>query len=297
MCNFVTIMRRIIPFTIYWAASLILLAIVLCSTGYRMSEALLMSTSLMPIAILFRQMTARISFAANRSKAVKSLICILLFTLTMAILAVHLAHVAILYFYHQIPNWRLGVPPMLLNPVFLLAIFVLLTLGDYSLGRVLEKRMPESKETITFSSDCQSVPLEGQENPSQERQEPITFISNRQSMTLTKQEILYIESCDTEVWVHATGNRRFRNKTAISSWARLLGPEYLRIHRSYLVRLSACTGIDRDNVIIDNTHLPISRKYKEMVQQLLKDSLTNPMANGNRLNGRWIQESKSELRY
>ena len=290
-------MRRIIPFTIYWAASLILLAIVLCSTGYRMSEALLMSTSLMPIAILFRQMTARISFAANRSKAVKSLICILLFTLTMAILAVHLAHVAILYFYHQIPNWRLGVPPMLLNPVFLLAIFVLLTLGDYSLGRVLEKRMPESKETITFSSDCQSVPLEGQENPSQERQEPITFISNRQSMTLTKQEILYIESCDTEVWVHATGNRRFRNKTAISSWARLLGPEYLRIHRSYLVRLSACTGIDRDNVIIDNTHLPISRKYKEMVQQLLKDSLTNPMANGNRLNGRWIQESKSELRY
>ena len=77
-----------------------------------------MSTSLMPIAILFRQMTARISFAANRSKAVKSLICILLFTLTMAILAVHLAHVAILYFYHQIPNWRLGVPPMLLNPVF-----------------------------------------------------------------------------------------------------------------------------------------------------------------------------------
>lgn len=268
-------MRRIILFTIYWAASLILLAIILCSTGYRMSEALLMSTSLMPIAILFRQMTARISFATNRSKAIKSLICILLFTLTMAFLAVHLAHVTILYFYHQIPTWRLGVPPMLLNPVFLLAMFVLLTIGDYCLGRVLEKRMPESEETITFSSDCQSMPLEEQEKPLSENQKPITFISNRQSVTLKKQEILYVESCDTEVWIHATGNRRFRNKTAISSWARLLGTEYLRIHRSYLVRLSACTGIDRDSVIIDNINLPISRKYKETVLQLLKDSHTN----------------------
>ena len=52
-----TIMKRIVPFTIYWAVSLILLAVILSSTGYRMSEALLMSTSLMPIAILFRQMT------------------------------------------------------------------------------------------------------------------------------------------------------------------------------------------------------------------------------------------------
>jgi DNA-binding LytR/AlgR family response regulator len=114
------------------------------------------------------------------------------------------------------------------------------------------------------------MPIEGQESLLTEQQTPITFISDRQSVTLAKQDILYVESCDTEVWVHATGNRRFRNKTSISSWARLLGPEYLRIHRSYLVRLSACTGIDRDNVIIDNINLPISRKYKEATLQLLK---------------------------
>ena len=146
-------------------------------------------------------------------------------------------------------------------------MFVLLTFGDYSLGRILNKRIPESEETITFSSDCQSMPFEGQEQQLIESQRPITFISNRQSVTLTKQEILYVESCDTEVWVHATGDRRFRNKTAISSWARLLGPEYLRIHRSFLVRLSACSDLDHDNVIIDNTRLPVSRKYKEIVQQ------------------------------
>lgn len=260
-------MRRITIYSIYWTVSLILLAVILCSAGYRMPEAMLMSTSLMPIAILFRQMTDRISFTANRSKAIKELVFILLFALTMAYLAVHLAQVAILYFYRQMPTWGLGVPSMLLNPVFLLAMFVLLSFGDYSLGRILNKRIPESEETITFSSDCQSMPFEGQEQQLTESQRPITFISNRQSVTLTKQEILYVESCDTEVWIHATGDRRFRNKTAISSWARLLGPEYLRIHRSFLVRLSACSGMDHDNVIIGNTSLPVSRKYKEMVQQ------------------------------
>lgn len=263
-------MRRIAFFSIYWAVSLILLAVILCSAGYRMTEAMLMSTSLMPIAILFRQMTAHISFTANRSKAIKELICILLFILTMAYLAVHLAHVAILFFYRQMPTYSLDVPQMLLNPVFLLAMFILLTIGDYSLGRILNKLMPESEETITFASDCQSMPLEGQDNLLPDPQKPITFISNRQSVTLTKQEILYVESCDTEVWIHATGDRRFRNKTAISSWARLLGPEYLRIHRSFLVRLSACLGMDHDNVIIGNASLPVSRKYKEMVQQCLE---------------------------
>lgn len=263
-------MRRITIYSIYWTVSLILLAVILCSAGYRMPEAMLMSTSLMPIAILFRQMIVRVSFASNRRKAIKSLVYILLFALTMAYLAIHLAHITIFCFYHQISIWEFGVPPMLLNPVFLLAMFVLLTFGDYSLSRILNKRMPESEETITFSSDWQSLPLEGQEQQLTESQRPITFISNRQSVTLTKQEILYVESCDTEVWIHATGDRRFRNKTAISSWARLLGPEYLRIHRSFLVRLSACSGMDHDNVIIGNTSLPVSRKYKEMVQRCLE---------------------------
>lgn len=263
-------MKRIAIYTIYWTTSLILLAVIICSLGYRMTEALLISTSLMPIAILFRQMTSHISFTANRKKAIKSLICILLFILTIAFLAVHLAHVTILYLYYQMPAWDLGVPHMLLNPVFLIAMFVLLTIGDYSLGRVLDKHMPESEETITFSSDCLSIPPEGLENLSSDDQNPITFISNRQSGTLMKQEILYVESCDTEVWIHATDNRRYRNKTPISSWARLLGPEYIRIHRSYLVRLSACSGMNHNNVMIGNTTLPISRKYKETVQQYLK---------------------------
>lgn len=260
-------MKKIVFYIFYWAASLLLLAAVLCSMGYRMAEALMLSTSLLPVAILFRQMIARVNFTAKRLVVAKSLFFILLFVLTMAFLAVHIAQAIILYDYRQTSTAEFSMPPMLLNPVFLLSLLSLIIIGDYGLGRIMGKRMPEAEETITFASDLQSTSSVEQDNPSSETNEPITFVSNRQSMTLARQEILYVESCDTEVWIHATGNRRFRNKTPISSWSRLLGPEYLRIHRSYLVRISSCTGLDHDNVILGDVRLPVSRKYKEIVQQ------------------------------
>lgn len=273
MLTFAVDMKRFALIALYWTASLLLLAAVLCSMGYRLPEALMLSTSLLPVAIIFRQMIARVSFSASRCEVAKSLVCILIFVLILAFLAVHIAQSVILYDYRQMSMNEFTVPPMLLNPIFLLSMLTLMIVGDYGLGRILGKRLPEAEETITFASDIQSITSAEQDNPSSETNALITFVSNHQSMTLARQEILYVESCDTEVWIHATDGRRFRNKTAISSWSRLLGPEYLRIHRSYLVRVSACTGLDHDNVLLGNVRLPISRKYKEMVQQRFKDSV------------------------
>ena len=279
MLNFAVEMKRFTLFSLYWAAALLLLATILCNMGYRFPEALMFSTSLLPVAIIFRQMIAHTNFSdafaprradkarnsAKRVEVVRSLIFILLFVLTMGFLAVHIAQSIILFDYRQMSDLDFSVPPMLLNPVFLLSVLTLMIIGDYGLGRILGRRLPEAKETITFASDLEGTTSAGLENPPAVNNEPITFVSNRQSVTLARQDILYVESCDTEVWIHATGNRRFRNKTPISSWSRLLGSEYLRIHRSYLVRLSACTGWDHDNVFLDNIQLPISRKYKETV--------------------------------
>ena len=268
--NFATEMKRFTVFSIYWAVSLLLLATILCNMGYQFPEALMLSTSLLPVAIIFRQMIARIDFASNRLEAIRSLIFILLFVLTMGFLAVHIAQSIILFDYRQMSDLDFSVPPMLLNPVFLLSMLTLMIIGDYGLGRILGKRLPEAKETITFASDLEGTTPAGMENPPAESSELITFVSNRQSVTLARHEILYVESLDTEVWIHATGNRRFRNKTPISSWSRLLGAEYLRIHRSYLVRLSACTGLDHDKVVLGEVRLPVSRKYRDFTNSKFK---------------------------
>lgn len=243
---FVVEMKRITLILSYWTAALLLFAVIVCSTGYALPDALFLASSLLPVAVLFRYLLAQIRFT-SRWQGIRDVFFLTLFILTLAFLAVHLAHTFILAFHRQLVSAELGVPPIMLNPVFLLAILLLIIAGDYFFSRMIEQRLPEVEETITFTSD-------------------------RQPVTLHPQEILYVESCDTETWVHATDGRRYRNKRPISVWANLLGRDFLRIHRSYLVRISACQGREGENIVLGDLRLPISRKYKTAVQEVLESS-------------------------
>lgn len=228
----------------YWAAALFLFAIVLSSTGYTFADALFLASSLLPVAVLFRYLLAQVRFT-SKWQGIRDVCFLTLFILTMAFLTVHLAHTIIQAFHRQLFTTELGVSPILLNPVFLLAMLLLIIIGDYFLGRMIEQHLPEADETITFTSD-------------------------RQPVTLARQEILYVESCDTETWIYATEGRRYRNKRPISAWANLLVRDFIRIHRSYLVRISACQGREGENILIGDVRLPISRKYKAEVLEIIK---------------------------
>ena len=85
-------------------------------------------------------------------------------------------------------------------------------------------------------------------------------------MTLDISEILYVESRDTEVWVYATDGRRFRNKTGITQWENLLGEDFIRVHRSYVVKKSAIVSVESESISLQGgTEIPVSRKYKDSV--------------------------------
>ena len=92
------------------------------------------------------------------------------------------------------------------------------------------------------------------------------------SVTLNLADIVYIESNDTEVRIVTISGGSYRNKTGISQWENLLGDDFLRIHRSYLVNIKHITAADSDAVFIGNTNLLVSRKYKESVGLVLKQS-------------------------
>ena len=239
---FASEMKRTALILTYWSMALLLFAIVLSSTGYSFANALFLASSLLPIAVLFRYLLAQVRFTSRR-QGLRDLCFLTLFILTLALLAIHLAHTIILALRHQVVTGP-SVPPILLNPVFLLAMLLLTVIGDYYFEQMIEQKLPESEDSITFTSD-------------------------RQAVTLQRKEILYVESRDTETWVHATEGRSYRNKRPISVWANLLGKEFLRIHRSYLVRISACQGKEGENIMLGDLRLPISRKYKTEVQELL----------------------------
>jgi DNA-binding LytR/AlgR family response regulator len=137
----------------------------------------------------------------------------------------------------------MGLPEILMNPVFIAVILTALAAGSYFFERWLDRIRPTKPAPITFTSD-------------------------RKPVTLPLEEILYVESNDDATTVVATGDRRFRNITPISQWEAILKPHFLRIHRSYLVNKDAITRVDGDLLYVDDIELPVSRKYKEAVYNL-----------------------------
>ena len=123
---------------------------------------------------------------------------------------------------------------------FLGLILTTLSIGDYFWAKWISKRLKAKGRTITFYSE-------------------------RKSVTLPLTEIAYVESNDTEVRIVTLSGESYRNRTGIGQWENLLGEEFLRIHRSYLVNVNSTSLISPDLVSAAGRELPVSRKYKETV--------------------------------
>ena len=66
----------------------------------------------------------------------------------------------------------------------------------------------------------------------------------------------------------------YRNRTPISQWESLLGGQFVRIHRSYLVRRDAVKEVMPDSVSVKSgAVLPVSRGYKDRTVALLSSNL------------------------
>ena len=230
-------MKRLLVIS-YWVLSILLVAIVLTSLGYRFMEAVFIGTMFLPGALAAKYLFPKVDFR-NRRTGIKDTVFIVLGILVGEVFLFLIAHYYILQFRKNIADW-IVLPQILTNPVFIAIILTALAAGSYFFERWLDRKRP-----------AKSV--------------PITFTSDRKPVTLLLEEILYVESNDATTTVVATGDRRFRNITPISQWEAILKPHFLRIHRSYLVNKSAVSRVDGDLLYVDGIELPVSRKYKEIV--------------------------------
>ena len=139
---------------------------------------------------------------------------------------------------------------MLGNPVFVAAILAILAYGNYLLVKWLDRKYPTDY--------------------------PVTFTSDYKKITLKKEDILYVESRDSEVWIFARDGQSYRNKTGISQWENLLGPGFLRVHRAFLVNLTDATLTAPDVITVAGQSIPVSRKYKDTVKSILPATFIFP---------------------
>ena len=226
-------MNRTILITLsYWMLAVIIIAVILLSLGYPFALGLLMGSLFLPGTFLVKYLLPKVLKEEGRKRIANAIFLFIAVAVTEFLLIV-LVHIWISD--QAYPS----IAGVLVNPMFVAVVITLLCLGDWFLSKYISSILPEDKT--------------------------ITFISDRHKVSILPSEILYVESNDREVSIYATENRTYRNKTGISQWESILGDDFIRIHRSYVVNREAITFIDKEYVYIGDSQLPISRKYYKSV--------------------------------
>lgn len=93
--------------------------------------------------------------------------------------------------------------------------------------------------------------------------------ANKKFIKLEFDDISYVESMKDYVKIHSS-NKNVVTKEPITSFAAKLPPEFLRIHRSFIVNTKKVTAFTKVDVEINETEIPIGSSYKEAVMVFLK---------------------------
>lgn len=217
----------------YWILAVMIIAMILLSLGYPFALGLLMGSLFLPGTFIVKFLLPK-ALKEEGSKRIFSSVFLFMGVAVLEFLLIVSVHVWISD--HPYPS----IAGVLVNPMFVAVVITMLCLGDWYLSKYLSSILPEDKT--------------------------ITFISDRHKVSILPSEIIYVESNDREVSVVTTDGRTYRNKTGISQWESILGDDFIRIHRSYIVNRSSITSVDKEYVWIGDCQLPISRKYYKSVQ-------------------------------
>ena len=241
---FVLGMKKEIIVVSYWLAAIFMTAFLLRSLDYDFWQAILMSLSFLPAAMALSFFLPKVE---RDKKRVWATIYIILGVMLMTFLLIYLWQWIFISVIGQEKWTGWFLPSMLGNPVFVAALLSILAYGHYLLERWLEKKYPAERR-VTFTSDYKKI-------------------------SLNKQDILYVESHDSEVWIITRDGQQYRNRNGITQWEILLGSGFLRVHRSYLVNIAEATLTSPDLVTVSGRSIPVSRKYKENVKVILGEGL------------------------
>ena len=183
-------MKKVCLIVGYWLAAILLTTLLLLSLDYDLWVAVAMSLTFLPSAMALSFFLPKVDRAKRRNQRILDTIFIIQGVMTTAFLFIYVTQFLT---YSSIgptgfPEWDL--PSMLGNPIFVAAVLALLAYGNYRLERWLEKRFPSDR--------------------------PIVFTSDYHRVSVKKEDILYVESRDSEVWVFTWDGNQYRNKTGIS---------------------------------------------------------------------------------
>ena len=232
-------MKRYLYIVAYWCVAAVVLALVFVSFDYPFAKALFMGTLFLPALLCLRLMLPQVHFA-NRWEGVRDSIFIVAGTIILTILLLLVANISTEPF--VVTN---NIPNTLINPIFISILLIAVALPQVWLER-------------WFSQRAKQTPQE------------IDFISDRRHVSVMMDDITYVESNDSEVWIHTLSGESHRTKTTITQWSSILdNGNFIRIHRAYIVNRLHITDFSGATLRIAENEFPISRKYRNQVRDIL----------------------------
>ena len=232
-------MKRYLYIVAYWCVAAVVLALVFVSFDYPFAKALFMGTLFLPALLCLRLMLPQVRFT-NRWEGVRDSIFIVAGTIILTILLLLVANISTEPF--VVTN---NIPNTLINPIFISILLIAVALPQVWLERWLSQRAKQTPQEIDF-------------------------ISDRRHVSVMMDDITYVESNDSEVWIHTLSGESYRTKTTITQWSSILdNGNFIRIHRAYIVNRLHITDSNSATLRIAENEFPISRKYRNQVRDIL----------------------------
>lgn len=232
-------MKRYLYIVAYWCVAAVVLALIFVSFDYPFAKALFMGTLFLPALLCLRLMLPQVHFA-NRWEGMRDSIFIVAGTIILTILLLLVANISTEPF--VVTN---NIPNTLINPIFISILLIAVALPQVWLERWLSQRAKQTPQEIDF-------------------------ISDRRHVCVMMDDITYVESNDSEVWIHTLSGESYRTKTTITQWSSILdNGNFIRIHRAYIVNRLHITDSNSATLRIAENEFPISRKYRNQVRDIL----------------------------
>lgn len=139
---------------------------------------------------------------------------------------------------------------------------------DYNVTDYLLKPVAYSR---FFRSIDKAIKVFNKNNNSLEPQDSIFIKRNLSLVKLKFEDILWVEALENYVSFYTDTDKFTIHFTLKAIEKKLPSNKFLRVHRSYIVNISAITSIEENNVIIsannENHAIPIGKSYRDKLMQ------------------------------
>lgn len=135
---------------------------------------------------------------------------------------------------------------------------------DYLLKPIAPERFQEAIEKYEFINKKATARDTNTEKP-----QHLFIRSDRKMVKVLLDDIQYIESFSDYLKIHTSKDLIVTRETLSKLEEALPSNEFLRIHRSYIINTKHISSYTKEIVIIDDSELPISRSYRNEVNEIL----------------------------